>query len=70
MILLGVCNCIIVHIYTLMSVMFNFMFSVSFFLSELSDSLSFLRVAVLDKVTDFLLFLGKLLIVGLVGESL
>ncbi|XP_029014375.3 choline transporter-like protein 2 isoform X1 [Betta splendens] len=26
-----------------------------------------LRVAVLDKVTDFLLFLGKLLIVGLVG---
>lgn len=26
------------------------------------------RVAVLDKVTDFLLFLGKLLIVGLVGE--
>uniref|UniRef100_A0A8D0AHH1 Choline transporter-like protein n=1 Tax=Sander lucioperca TaxID=283035 RepID=A0A8D0AHH1_SANLU len=26
-------------------------------------------VAVLDKVTDFLLFLGKLLIVGLVGES-
>uniref|UniRef100_A0A3B5B3A1 Choline transporter-like protein n=1 Tax=Stegastes partitus TaxID=144197 RepID=A0A3B5B3A1_9TELE len=27
-----------------------------------------LRVAVLDKVTDFLLFLGKLLIVGLVGE--
>uniref|UniRef100_A0A8C4H5D8 Choline transporter-like protein n=1 Tax=Dicentrarchus labrax TaxID=13489 RepID=A0A8C4H5D8_DICLA len=29
-----------------------------------------IRVAVLDKVTDFLLFLGKLLIVGLVGESL
>ncbi|XP_010778065.1 choline transporter-like protein 2, partial [Notothenia coriiceps] len=28
-----------------------------------------IRVAVLDKVTDFLLFLGKLLIVGLVGES-
>uniref|UniRef100_A0A671Y4V3 Choline transporter-like protein n=1 Tax=Sparus aurata TaxID=8175 RepID=A0A671Y4V3_SPAAU len=27
-----------------------------------------IRVAVLDKVTDFLLFLGKLLIVGLVGE--
>ena len=26
------------------------------------------RVAVLDKVTDFLLFLGKLLIVGIVGE--
>ena len=26
------------------------------------------RVTVLDKVTDFLLFLGKLLIVGLVGE--
>lgn len=26
-------------------------------------------MAVLDKVTDFLLFLGKLLIVGLVGES-
>lgn len=25
-------------------------------------------MAVLDKVTDFLLFLGKLLIVGLVGE--
>uniref|UniRef100_A0AAQ5X2T2 Choline transporter-like protein n=1 Tax=Amphiprion ocellaris TaxID=80972 RepID=A0AAQ5X2T2_AMPOC len=29
-----------------------------------------IRVAVLDKVTDFLLFLGKLLIVGLVGEFL
>ncbi|XP_064180126.1 choline transporter-like protein 2 isoform X1 [Anguilla rostrata] len=28
---------------------------------------NFLRVAVLDKVTDFLLFLGKLLIVGIVG---
>lgn len=27
------------------------------------------RVAVLDKVTDFLLFLGKLLIVGIVGEA-
>uniref|UniRef100_A0A8B9RP29 Choline transporter-like protein n=1 Tax=Astyanax mexicanus TaxID=7994 RepID=A0A8B9RP29_ASTMX len=27
-----------------------------------------LRVAVLDKVTDFLLFLGKLLIVGIVGD--
>lgn len=27
------------------------------------------RVAVLDKVTDFLLFLGKLLIVGIVGRS-
>lgn len=27
-----------------------------------------LRVAVLDKVTDFLLFLGKLLIVGIVGR--
>ncbi|GAA6073781.1 choline transporter-like protein 2 isoform X1, partial [Tachysurus ichikawai] len=26
-----------------------------------------IRVAVLDKVTDFLLFLGKLLIVGIVG---
>lgn len=26
------------------------------------------RVAVLDKVTDFLLFLGKLLIVGIVGR--
>lgn len=26
------------------------------------------RVAVLDKVTDFLLFLGKLLIVGIVGK--
>uniref|UniRef100_A0A8C7FNF8 Choline transporter-like protein n=1 Tax=Oncorhynchus kisutch TaxID=8019 RepID=A0A8C7FNF8_ONCKI len=29
-----------------------------------------IRVAVLDKVTDFLLFLGKLLIVGLVGNLL
>lgn len=29
-ILLGVCNCIILHIYTLMSVMFNFTWSVSF----------------------------------------
>lgn len=28
-----------------------------------------LRVAVLDKVTDFLLFLGKLLIVGIVGRK-
>lgn len=28
----------------------------------------FFRVAVLDKVTDFLLFLGKLLIVGIVGK--
>ncbi|CAL8238760.1 unnamed protein product, partial [Lota lota] len=28
---------------------------------------NFIRVAVLDKVTDFLLFLGKLLIVGIVG---
>lgn len=28
----------------------------------------FSRVAVLDKVTDFLLFLGKLLISGSVGE--
>lgn len=28
----------------------------------------FCRVAVLDKVTDFLLFLGKLLIVGIVGK--
>uniref|UniRef100_A0A669DA40 Choline transporter-like protein n=1 Tax=Oreochromis niloticus TaxID=8128 RepID=A0A669DA40_ORENI len=28
-----------------------------------------IRVAVLDKVTDFILFLGKLLIVGLLGES-
>ncbi|XP_068193560.1 choline transporter-like protein 2 isoform X2 [Antennarius striatus] len=28
---------------------------------------NFIRVAVLDKVTDFLLFLGKLLVVGLVG---
>lgn len=27
------------------------------------------RVAVLDKVTDFLLFLGKLLIVGIVGRK-
>ncbi len=27
------------------------------------------RVAVLDKVTDFLLFLGKLLIVGIVGRN-
>uniref|UniRef100_A0A672YBB2 Choline transporter-like protein n=1 Tax=Sphaeramia orbicularis TaxID=375764 RepID=A0A672YBB2_9TELE len=29
-----------------------------------------IRVAVLDKVTDFLLFLGKLLIVGIVGTEL
>lgn len=30
--------------------------------------LVYCRVAVLDKVTDFLLFLGKLLIAGSVGE--
>lgn len=35
-----------------------------------NTELYFFRVAVLDKVTDFLLFLGKLLIVGLVGECL
>lgn len=33
------------------------------------DSLFHCRVAVLDKVTDFLLFLGKLLIVGIVGMT-
>lgn len=41
----------------------------SFLFVKVSDFLSSNRVAVLDKVTDFLLFLGKLLIVGLVGES-
>lgn len=40
-----------------------------FSVCKVNDSLSSFRVAVLDKVTDFLLFLGKLLIVGLVGES-
>lgn len=40
-----------------------------FCLQRIKDCLSSFRVAVLDKVTDFLLFLGKLLIVGLVGES-
>lgn len=35
----------------------------------MNDSVFFFRVTVLDRVTDFLFFLGKLLIVGLVGES-
>lgn len=39
------------------------------FLLFMNDSVCFLRVTVLDRATDFLFFLGKLLIVGLVGES-
>lgn len=40
------------------------------FLACFNSTLSHIlhRVAVLDKVTDFLLFLGKLLIVGIVGK--
>lgn len=35
----------------------------------MNDSVFFFRVTVLDRIPDFLFFLGKLLIVGLVGES-
>lgn len=39
------------------------------YFSQTNKHFQHFRVAVLDKVTDFLLFLGKLLVVGLVGES-
>lgn len=41
--------------------------TIFFLLTSILNVYSF-RVAVLDKVTDFLLFLGKLLIVGIVGK--
>lgn len=43
---------------------------VFFYLFILTSILTVFRVAVLDKVTDFLLFLGKLLIVGIVGKCM
>lgn len=45
-------------------------FDFLYFFLFMNDSVFFFRVTVLDRVTDFLFFLGKLLIVGLVGESI
>ena len=57
----------IILVYSMVYVMYCM--CVSFLVFDFLFPHGLYRVAVLDKVTDFLLFLGKLLIVGIVGES-